>query len=171
MPLLITWCEIQGLFHDFPGPFHANPRPSLSTKTWMLYTFFQNKLYYSALLNWLILKMNNNQWPIAFRQKSGLAKHTVFVLQCCSIKNVLNNSKFLLFLEIKKELFCLFQNFQVLQPKFKAFPGPGNFFPNSRTFQDFQGKWQAWFKNGQIMVNNPQHEIRIVFSLIECKYS
>ena len=27
---LFTGCEIQGLFQDFPGPFQANPRPSLS---------------------------------------------------------------------------------------------------------------------------------------------
>ena len=33
---LFSWCEIQGLFHDFPGPFQGNPGPSLSTKTWML---------------------------------------------------------------------------------------------------------------------------------------
>ena len=31
MPLF-TWCEIQGLFYDFPGPFQGNPGPSLSTK-------------------------------------------------------------------------------------------------------------------------------------------
>ena len=36
---LFTWCQIQGLFHDFPGPFQANPAPSLSVKTWTLYTF------------------------------------------------------------------------------------------------------------------------------------
>ena len=40
---LFTWCEIQGLFHDFPGPFEANPGPSLSTKTWTLYTFFSKQ--------------------------------------------------------------------------------------------------------------------------------
>ena len=42
MPLF-TWCEIQGLFHDFPGPFQGNSGPSLSTKTWMLYTFFSKQ--------------------------------------------------------------------------------------------------------------------------------
>ena len=30
---LFTGCEIQGLFHDFPGPFKVNPGPSVSTKT------------------------------------------------------------------------------------------------------------------------------------------
>ena len=32
LPLFTTGCEIQGLFHDFPGPFHANPRSALSIK-------------------------------------------------------------------------------------------------------------------------------------------
>ena len=29
---LFTWCEIQGLFHDFPEPFQENLVPSLPTE-------------------------------------------------------------------------------------------------------------------------------------------
>ena len=48
-----------------------------------------------------------------------------------------SNSIFLLFLKnIKKEIFCPFQDFQGPQPNFKNFPGPGNFF---NQFQDFPG--------------------------------
>ena len=36
--------------------------------------FFSKQHYYLDLLNRLILKMKNNQWQIASRQKSGLAK-------------------------------------------------------------------------------------------------
>ena len=50
--------------------------------------------------------------------------------------NVLTNSIFLSFLEIKKYIFCLFQDFQGPQPKFKDFPEPGIFFSQ---FQDFPG--------------------------------
>ena len=38
MPLF-TWCEIEGLFHDFLWPFQANPGPSLST----LYILFSKQ--------------------------------------------------------------------------------------------------------------------------------
>ena len=37
---------------------------------------------------------------------------------------------------MKKEIFCLFQDFQGPRPKFKDYPGPGNLFPK---FQDFPG--------------------------------
>ena len=71
-----------------------------------------------------------------FGQNSGLVKLWFFVLQHCRIKTILTNSIFLLFLEINKEIFCLFQDFQGPRPKFKNFPGPGNFFLQ---FQDFPG--------------------------------
>ena len=47
-----------------------------------------------------------------------------FVLKHCPIKNILTNSIFLLFLEMKKEFFfCLFQDYQGPQPKFQDTPG------------------------------------------------
>ena len=67
---------------------------------------------------------------------------TVFVLQHCRIKNILTNSRFLLFLERKKETFCLFQDFQGPDPNSRTFQGLEIFSPNSRTSQDFQGPWQ-----------------------------
>ena len=95
---------------------------------------FQNKLYHSALLNWLILTMKNNQWQVTVKIRP--CEVVLFILQCCCIKNILSNSIFLLFFEIKKEVFCPFQDFQGPRPKFKDFPGPGNFFPQ---LQDFPG--------------------------------
>ena len=101
--------------------------------------FFQNKLYYSALLNWLILKMKNNQWQITLDKTSGLAKSPFLFYSTAVSKNILTNSLFL-FLGIKKEIFCPFQDFQGPRPKFKDFPGPENFFPPipglSRIFKD-----------------------------------
>ena len=49
---------------------------------------------------------------------------------------MLTNSIFLLFLERKKETFCVFQDFHGPRHNFKDFPGLGNFFP---LFQDFSG--------------------------------
>ena len=62
---------------------------------------FQNKLYYSVLLNWLILIMKNNQWQVTLDENQP-CKVAVFGLQHCGIKNVLTNSIFLSFLELKK---------------------------------------------------------------------
>ena len=60
-----------------------------------------------------------------------------FVLQHCRIKNILTSSIFLLFLEIKKGIFCPFQDFQGPRRKFKDFPGPGNFFHQFQGFPRF----------------------------------
>ena len=84
--------------------------------------------------------MKNNQWQVKIR----LWEVMVFVLQCCHIKNILFNSIFLLFLEIKKGIFCPFQDFQGPQPKFKDFPGPGHFFHQIQDFPGFQEPWQPW---------------------------
>ena len=46
-----------------------------------------------------------------------------------------------------KEIFCSFQDFQGPRNQFKNFPGSGNFFPNSRTFQGFQEAWQPCLYN------------------------
>ena len=89
---IFTWCEIQGLFHDFPGPFQGNPGPSLSTKTWILYSFTEM----------------DNPWQINDRSlwtKIMPCEVKVFVLQHCCIKTIITNSIFLLFLEIKTEIF------------------------------------------------------------------
>ena len=131
MPLF-TWCEIQGLFHDFPGPFQADLYRSQSTKTWTLHRFFskQTSLFSFTYSNWPILTMkktnNRSLWT-----KIRPCKVAVFVLQHCCIKNILTNSTFLLlvFWKWKKKFFCQFQDFQGPQPKFKDFPGPGNCFP------------------------------------------
>ena len=113
---LFTWCEFQGLF-------------------------FKNKHYYPVLLNWLILTMKNNQWQVAFRQNCEVA---VFVLQHCWIKNILTNSVFLLFLERKKESFAHSKIFSDHDLNSRTFQGLEIFFPNSRTFQDFQGPRQPF---------------------------
>ena len=130
MPLF-TWCEIQGLFHDFPGPFQANPGPSLSTKSWTFYTCFSKQ----TLILELLYRIG---WSWQWKQlmdKNQACKIAVFVLQHCRIKKILTSSTFLLFLEIKK-VFAKFQDFQGPRPKFNDFPGPGNFSPQ---FQDFPG--------------------------------
>ena len=71
---LFTWCEIHGLFHDFPGPFQGNPRPSLSSKTWMLYTFFSKQTLLFGFNE--LADPDNGKQPMTghFRQKSGLVK-------------------------------------------------------------------------------------------------
>ena len=51
----------------------------------------------------------------------------------------LTNNLILSFFEIKKYIFCPFQDFQGPRSKFKNFPGHGKFFPNSRIFLNFQG--------------------------------
>ena len=61
--------------------------------------------------------------------KSRPCKVAVFVLRHCRDKNTITNSTFLLFLEVKEKICCLFQDFQAPRPKFKDFPGHGNFFP------------------------------------------
>ena len=50
---------------------------------------------------------------------------------------VITNSSFALFFTVKGEKLCPLQDFHGWQPKIKDFPGPGIFFSNSRTFQDF----------------------------------
>ena len=65
----------------------------------------------------------------------------VAVLQHFCIKNLLTNSIFLLFLEIKK-FFAYSTIFKDHDPNSRTFQGLEIFFPNSRTFLDFQGPWQ-----------------------------
>ena len=72
----------------------------------------------------------------SLRTKIRPCEVAVFVLQHFRIKNILTNSIFLLFLEIEKNIFCLFGDFKEAQPKFKDFLGPGNFPP---IFQDYSG--------------------------------
>ena len=70
---LFTWCEIQGLFHNFPGPFQGNPGPSQSTKTWTLYTFFSKPTLLFGF-NELADPDNEKQPMIGhFGRKSGFA--------------------------------------------------------------------------------------------------
>ena len=73
MPLF-TWCEIQVLFHDFPGPFKANPEPSLSTKTWMLYIFFSKQTLSFGFTE--LADPDNEKQPMTGHsvQKLGIAK-------------------------------------------------------------------------------------------------
>ena len=61
------------------------------------------------LLNWL-----NEKQPMkdCFWTKIRFRKVGVFVLQCCHAKNILTNNLLLLFLEIKKQIFYPFQDFQ-----------------------------------------------------------
>ena len=128
LPLFI-WCEIQGLFHDFPGPFQGNPAPSLSTKTWTLYRFFSKQTLLFGFTE-LAVPENEKQPMTQFTStKSRPCKVAVFVLRHCRDKNTITNSTFLLFLEVKEKICCLFQDFQAPRPKFKDFPGHGNFFP------------------------------------------
>ena len=80
------------------------------------------------IINWPILTIKtDNQWQIAFGQKSLLAKSGI-----CFI--ALSYQKF--YFWKYRNFFCLFQDFQGPRPKLKDFPGPGNFFPNSRIFKD-----------------------------------
>ena len=73
MPLF-TWCEIQGLFHNFPGLFKGNPGPSLLTKTGTLYTLFSKQTLLFGFTE-LVDPDNENQ-PMTghIGQKSGLVK-------------------------------------------------------------------------------------------------
>ena len=73
---------------------------------------------------------DNEKQPMTghFGQKSGLAKWWFLFYSTVCIKNILPNSIFSLFLEIKK-IVCPFQDFQGPRPKFKDFPGPGYFSP------------------------------------------
>ena len=75
----ITGCEIQGLFHDFPGPFQGNPGPSPSTKTWMLYTFFSKQTLLFSFTE--LADPDNEKQPMKGHsgQKSGLAKSRFFL--------------------------------------------------------------------------------------------
>ena len=72
------------------------------------------------LLNWLNpdkeKELESQEEPL-----SGLAKSRFL------FHRVVTNSLFLFFLEIKKYFFCPIENFQGPWPKFKDFPGPGNF--------------------------------------------
>ena len=134
---LFNWCEIQGLFHDFPGAFQGNPGPSLSTNTWLLYIFFF-KTNFIIRLYWIDWSW---QWKTTYDRslwtKIGPYEVAVFVLHHCGIKSILTNSIFLLFLGIKKEIFCPFQDFQTPRPKFKDFPGTGKFFAQCQDFPGF----------------------------------
>ena len=73
MPLF-TWCEIQGLFLDFPEPFQANPISSPSTKTWTLYKFFSKQTLLFGFTE--LVDPDNEKQTVTghFGQKSGLAK-------------------------------------------------------------------------------------------------
>ena len=72
MPLF-TWYEIQGLFHDFPGPFQTNVGSFLSTKSWTLYAFFSKQ---TLLFGFTELADPDNEKQLTghFGQKSGLVK-------------------------------------------------------------------------------------------------
>ena len=119
----------------FPWLSRTFLRKSKTTKTWKFYIFFKNKLYYSALLNWLIPE--NEKTTRSLWTKIRPCKMAIFVLQRFRIKNILiANSIFISFLKVKKETFWLFQNFQGPRSKLKYFSGPGIFFPQ---FQDFLG--------------------------------
>ena len=126
----------------------------------MFYTFLSNssstiQINTTILTNFIIQlfwvgwipTMKSNQLKITFGQKSGFVKllFEYFCFKVLSYKKYFNNLVSL-FLRINK-IFCLFQDFQQPLPKYKDFPGPRNFFPSSRTFQDFQGPWQPWFKS------------------------
>ena len=140
MPLF-TWCEIQKVFHDFPGPFQApfqaNPGSSLSTKTWTLYIFCSKQTLLFSFTELADPTMKNNQWQVTLdkNQRLRLAKSR-FLFYSTIVSKIFFNSTFLLFVEIKKEIFCPFQDFQVPRPKFQTFQGLEKFSPNSRIFKD-----------------------------------
>lgn len=64
----------------------------------------------------------------------------IFVLQHYHMKNILRNRYFNYFWKFIMPI----PRFQGPRPKFKYFPVRGIFFPNSRTFQDFQIK-STWY--------------------------
>ena len=119
---LLTGCEIQGLFQDFPGPFRANSR-----------TFCTSKAY--------LLSINSEMSFTRFASKEKSSLHLCFqtLLHCTSnvLCPVMTNSSFWLFLAYKGKKLCPFQDFQGPQSKLSLdFPGSGIFFYQ---FQDFSG--------------------------------
>ena len=76
---LFTGCEIQGLFQDFPGPFQANPGPSLS-KLECFTPFFLNQYdnTHTVLTSFIIQRFNLIFPPIMVeKQKRTLSLSTV----------------------------------------------------------------------------------------------
>ena len=110
---LLTGCEIQGLFQDFPGALRTNSR-TLCTK------------------NVVILYINPDLLL-------GKNRASVFVFIHCYIEGVIpgydKQLSFIIFYS-KRWKIRPFQDFQGPQPKFKDFPGPGIFFCQ---FQDYPG--------------------------------
>ena len=117
---LFTWCEIQGLFHEFPGHLQGDLRPSLSVKPECFKHYCQNKLYYSTLLNWLIMKMKNDQWQVTLEKKSGLEKSR-FLFYSTVVSNIF----------YLKGIFIIFGN---RERKFLPIPG----------FQELFSAFRMW---------------------------
>ena len=104
--------------------------------------FFQNKLCYSALLNWLILTMKNNQWQVTLDKNQALQSHS-FCFSAVSNQNYFNLQHiFIIFANKERIFFAYSRIFKSHNPNSRTFQGLEFFPPNSRTFQDFQGRWQ-----------------------------
>ena len=116
LPLLIG-CEIQGLLHDLPWPFRT-------------------RTYYIDLIFFKLFCILIQQWALQdllFRQ-SQTFKH-------CYIEDIMSGCDKQLILNIFcswRWKFCLFQDFQGPQPKFKNFPGAGPWIFFCQ-FQNFPG--------------------------------